>query len=256
MKDVLIGTLSGISAAIAMALLMPRPQPAALPVRELAWVDSRYDELGRDFLPATRPDPVRRKLETTVAQVDVKEMPVDKLVAYLAELTGANFYVDWRALESAGIDSHSTVTLNLQGVPVSVVLNAALRDLGGGNIALGYHVQQGVVEISTMDSLARDTSTRIYDVRDLLEQEVARSRKEADDPEMTESEATDGLSRMLQEAVDPTTWRDAGGSIGGFRAFAGRLIITQTPENHEQVLGLLSALRRMDARPATQGTTK
>src|SRR5438874_11205480 len=160
MRDVLIGTLSGIAAVIAMALLTPRPQPVVLPVRELAWVDTRYDELGRDFLPATQPDPVRSKLDTTIAQIDVKEMPIDKLVAYLAELTGANFYVDWRALASGGINAQATVTLKLQGVPASVVLHAALKDLGGGNIALGYHIQQGVVEIATMDSLAGDTSTR------------------------------------------------------------------------------------------------
>jgi hypothetical protein len=256
MKDVLIGTLSGISAAIAMALLTPRPQPVAPPVRELAWVDTRYDELSRDFLPTTRPDPVRLKLEQTTAQVNVKQMPFAKLVTYLADLTGANFYVDWRALEAAGIDSRSTITLNLQAVPASAVLKAALKDLGGESVELGYHIQQGVVEISTMDSLASDTSTRIYDVRDLLEQEIARSRKGPNDPEVTENEATDGLSRLLQEAVDPTTWRDAGGTIGGFHAFAGRLVITQTPENHEQVLGILSALRKADARPATQGTSK
>jgi hypothetical protein len=256
MRDVLIGTLSGMSAVIAMALLAPRPQPVTLPVRELALVDTRYDELGRDYLPVTRPDPVRLKLEQTTANIDVKEMPFDKLVAYLSELTGANFYVDWRGLESSGIDSHATVTLNLQNVPASVVLKAALAGVGGGNIQLGYHIQEGVVEISTVDSLSRDTSTRIYDVRDLLEQEMARSRKRPADPEMTETEATDALARLLQEAVDPTSWRDAGGSIGGFRAFAGRLIIAQTPENHEQVLGLLSALRRMGAWPTTQGAMK
>src|SRR5439155_17152264 len=119
--------------------------------------------------------------------------PFDKLVAYLSELTGANMYVDWRGLEAASIDSHSTVTLNLQNVPASVVLKAALSQLGGSNVALGYHLQQGVVEISTIDSLSRDTSTRIYDVRDLLEQEVAQSRKRPDNPEMSEIEATDAL---------------------------------------------------------------
>ena len=57
-------------------------------------------------------------------------MRFDKVVTYLSELTGANFFVDWRALEASGIDSHVTVTLDLQGVPVSTVLRQALKELG------------------------------------------------------------------------------------------------------------------------------
>jgi hypothetical protein len=256
MRDVLIGTLSGVSAVIAMALLTPRPQPVTLSVRELSSSDTRYDELGLEFLPTTRRDPVRVKLEQMTAQVNVKEMQFDKLVSYLSELTGANFYIDWRSLDAAGIDSRATVTLNLQGVPASVVLKVALAELGGDNVQLGYHIRQGVVEISTMDDLSRDTVTFIYDVRDLLEQEVARSRKRPSEPEINEADAAEMLARLIQDTIDPTGWRDAGGTTGGFRAFAGRLIITQTPENHEQVLGLLSALRRMGARPTTQGASK
>jgi hypothetical protein len=263
MRDVLIGTVSGISAVIAMTLLMPRPQPASLPVREIRAVDARYDDLAGSYLPATQPDPVRQKLAQTIARVNVKEMRFDKVVTYLSEITGANFYVDWRALEAAGIDSHATVTLDLQGVPVTVVLKTALTDLGGGNsgnIMLAYRIDDGVVKISTADELAKETCTRIYDVRDLIEEAVLHGRviPNAKVGETTEQEATDALARLLEEAVDPVSWRDNGGMSGGLRAFAGRLIVTQIPENQEQVLGLLTALRRADAHPAaaTQGATK
>ena len=45
MKDVLIGTLSGISAVIAILLLTPRPQLVSVPVRELPLLDTRYGAL-------------------------------------------------------------------------------------------------------------------------------------------------------------------------------------------------------------------
>ena len=259
MRDVLIGTVSGISAVIAMALLMPRPQTAPLPVREIRAVDVRYDDLAGNFLPATQPDPVRQKLTQTIARVNVKEMRFDKVVTYFSEITGANFFVDWRALEATGIDSQATVTLDLQGVPVSVVLRTALKQLGGGNIMLAWQIDEGIVKISTADELAKETSTRIYDVRDLIEEAVMRSRRphSGRDNETTEQEATDGIARLIEEAVDPVSWRDAGGTSGGLRAFAGRLIVTQTPDNHEQILGLLTALRRADVHPATaQGAVK
>jgi hypothetical protein len=145
------------------------------------------------------------------------------------------------------------------------VLKSALKDVGGGNrnsgqIMLAYRIDEGIVKISTADDLAKETCTRIYDVRDLIEEAVLHGRgiSNAKEGETTEQEATDALARLIEEAVDPVSWRDAGGMSGGLRALAGRFIVTQTPENQEQVLGLLTAMRRADAHPAaaTQGATK
>lgn len=269
MKDMIIGTISGISAVIAVSLLTPRPHPTPPPVRELAPADVRYgSELGQEYLPTTQPDPARVKLDHTIARVSVKELRFEKLITYLSDLTGLSFNVDWRHLESAGINADATVTLDLQGVPASVVLKAALADLGGGTIALGYRAANGVVKISTVDELSRETPTRIYNVRDIIEQAIAQgaldrppaarsqARQQADDSALTEQEATDALARLIEESIDPVSWRDNGGTSGGIRAFAGRLIVTQTPENHEMILGLLAAFRRSESPPTTQGTAR
>jgi hypothetical protein len=245
-RDVLIGTLTGISAVLATALLAPRPQPP-LPVRELAGTPAQVidEELGRPMLPSTRPDATKVRLARSLERVEVRGMRLDKFLSYLADAAGVNVFVEWRALESAGIDAGVPVTLDLRNVPASAALERALAEVGGGNVRLAYEIDEGVVRVSTADELAKHTWVRVYDVRDLLESEVLHRRSLAVTGQATsgEPDAVDNLCRLLQEFIDPTSWRDAGGSAGAVRPFGGRLIVTQTLENHEQVAELLAALR-------------
>jgi general secretion pathway protein D len=57
----------------------------------------------------------------------------------------------------------------------------------------------------------------------------------------------DALVKLIQETVDPTSWRDAGGSVGAVRALNGQLIVTQTPENQRALVNLLEQLRETRA---------
>jgi hypothetical protein len=246
-RDVLIGTLTGISAVLAMAWFTPRPQ-APPHVRELAgWgpAEMMHEDLGRGMMPATRPDEARAKLGRRLERVDVEGMRLDKFLAYVGEVTGVNLFVNWRALEAAGVNVDTPLTMDLRDVPASVALEHALRS-AGDPVRLAYQIDEGIVEVSTEDELGKHSVTRIYDVRDLIEGEVVRHRNlaAAGQAAYGEVEASDALCRLLQEFIDPTTWRDAGGAAGAIRPFGGRLIVTQTPANHEQLVEVLAALRR------------
>ena len=35
----------------------------------------------------------------------------------------------------------------------------------------------------------------------------------------------DALVKLIQETVDPTSWREAGGTVGGVRAINGQLVV-------------------------------
>lgn len=54
---------------------------------------------------------------------------------------------------------------------------------------------------------------------------------------------------MIEETCDPVSWRDAGGSSGGIRFFNGRLIVTQTWENHRFIAQFLAQLRGTKEEP-------
>jgi hypothetical protein len=78
----------------------------------------------------------------------------------------------------------------------------------------------------------RAVELRIYDVRDIA----------------LTHEAADELRQLVIDVVDPDSWREVGGTVGLASEWAGRMIIAQTPENHEQILGLLRMMREAMAK--------
>jgi hypothetical protein len=249
MKDVVIGSVAGVSAVLLMWImrpaLAPAPGPAAAPpIKEVpVWEQTMAEELATPYLPPTtrRVDPVRQRLDRPIPRLNVTRMPLDKVLDRVADASGVNLHVHWRALEAAGIPSDLPVTLNLQELAASQVLTRVLKEVGGGNIALKYRIEEGVVEVSTADDVSRHEVTRIYDVRDIIEDVLARDRR-LHGPARTQTE--DGvvglLMEVLKESVEPSVFD--GPPIA--RYFGGRLVVTRPPEMQDQVLGVLTALRQ------------
>ena len=52
-------------------------------------------------------------------------------------------------------------------------------------------------------------------------------------------DAIEVLTKLIIETVAQDTWRENGGAVGMLREIDGMLVITQTPENHKQIAGLL-----------------
>ncbi len=69
--------------------------------------------------------------------------------------------------------------------------------------------------------------------------------QEADRPER--EELVEQIRTIIEDTVDPDGWRNAGGSTGSMQELNGNLIITNTPQNHAQIEGLLSELREIRA---------
>ncbi len=64
-------------------------------------------------------------------------------------------------------------------------------------------------------------------------------------PTYTRQENIDMLTHLIEECVDPNSWRDNGGQIGAIKELGGLLLITQLPESQKQVESLLKNLRAM-----------
>jgi hypothetical protein len=101
---------------------------------------------------------VRDKLEEVVSMSFANETPLEDVLKYIkAATTGPNdvgiqIYVDPVALADAGKTMTSTVTLDVEGIPLKTTLRLLLKQLG-----LDYTVQDGVLKIgkpSTVSSAA------------------------------------------------------------------------------------------------------
>lgn len=60
-------------------------------------------------------------------------------------------------------------------------------------------------------------------------------------------ELVDSITKLIEDTVSTDTWKDNGGSVGALRELQGQLIVTQTPENHRQLVNLLEQLRETRA---------
>jgi type II secretory pathway component GspD/PulD (secretin) len=215
-------------------------------------------------------------LDKRVPELRFDSNAFSDVIDYLRDVTATNIYVNWRALEAAGIDKTTAVSIRLRDVKFSKALRTILDDVGGSNVKLGYTIDDGVITISTADDLAKNTNTRVYDIRDLiidvpdftnappfdLSQVTQTSSGGGGGQSLfsgnsggtnggtagpTRTDLVESIIKLIQDTVASDTWKDNGGAIGSIRELQGQLIVTQTPENQRALVGLLEKLREQRA---------
>jgi len=79
-----------------------------------------------------------------------------------------------------------------------------------------------------------------------FDEDGGRGAAHAEDkgPPKTRDELVCNAMKLIREAVDPTSWRAAGGEVGSIREFNERLVITQTPANHAKIEALFAQVAR------------
>jgi type II secretory pathway component GspD/PulD (secretin)/tetratricopeptide (TPR) repeat protein len=250
-------------------LRYPRDWPDIAEIREESVRDERNISAEDEALIA--------QLEKRLPEIRFEAVGFADVIDFLRDVSGSNIFVNWRALESAGIDKNAPVTARLRDVKFRKALDVILADVSGGDVPLGFTTGEGVITISTQEDLAKNVVTRVYDIRDLivnipdfsdapdfnLEDASGTgtgtgggggglfggSDDDDDDEEdqLSREELVEQIIQLITETVAPDSWRDAGGSIGAIRELSGQLIVTQTPENHAELQGLLEQLRETRA---------
>ena len=231
------------------------------------WPDishSRDRTVSEEKLNDPKNAAVRAKLDLVLPEINFDAVPFSDAVDHLRDISGANLFINWRALKNAGVDKTAPVTVRIHNIRFAKALAVVLDSLSGGTVPLGYTVDDGVITVSTGEDLDRNTITRVYDVRDLIvpipnyddapaiglhfdaprpapEAGAALAKEAAG--ERTRQELIDEVVRLITETVSPHSWRDAGGSVGSIRELQGQFIVTQTPQNHVDVMKLLDMLR-------------
>lgn len=148
----------------------------------------------------------------------------------------ADIFVNWRAIEAAGLRKNEPVSIDVSGLSFADTLLALVSKMSGPKIKLECGMDEGVVVISTHSDFAKNVQTRIYDVRDILEfrgqPSTARSTEDGSE-----------LLTSITQTIDPESWRINGGETGRMWMLSGQLIVTQTPVNQRDVVWFLNRLR-------------
>ena len=174
-------------------------------------------------------------------EIKLDSIPLSDTIDFLRDITSTNIFVNWRALEAAGIDRNSPVTLKLKNVAFRDVLSLIARDQGNG---MNFKMENGVIviDVPVQPARARKLTTKTYDVMQLL-------GNVNDD---TLPAKMKNLEEVVRTTVQPMSWQD---QSTGISAFQSQLIVTAADEVHAGVEQLLKMLERGDGattKPSTQ----
>jgi tetratricopeptide (TPR) repeat protein len=111
---------------------------------------------------------ILEKLDEPISMSFANETPLDDVLKYIKQATttptfsGIPIYVDPLGLQEAERSLNSTVTMDLEGVPLKTTLKLMLKQIG-----LAYTVKGGFLMITSEDSEDQQTEIRVYPVADL-----------------------------------------------------------------------------------------
>jgi general secretion pathway protein D len=232
---------------------------------------------------------LQAKLDTHIADLKYNANSLTDVIENLRDQMGANIYVDWAALERASIARDAPVTARARDIKFSKALELIFKSVEGDDDEhkLGYTLDEGVITISTKKELNKNTSTRRYDINDLLF--VAPDYTNAPDLSLqnatqgsggggggggggqtnnqsifnnaqgnqqnqtaaggTREQRIDEIKSYIVQNVDFPSWKDNGGDTGSISSSPLRaiLLITQTPENQHKIVSVLDSLRASQA---------
>ncbi len=160
------------------------------------------------------------------------ETPLEEVVNLLQEEYGIPIQLDETSLEEVGLAPSEKVTISLNNISLRSALRLMLQKL-----QLTYIIQDEVLLITTPEEAESALLTCVYNVRGFMDDTSAKSM--------------DALIDTIVSCVSTETWAENGGGEAEIRVPGpGLLVISQTQAVHEEINGLLSAIREMrDARP-------
>lgn len=179
----------------------------------------------------------------------------------LSDLTGANFFVDWKTLEAASISRQTPITATLHDVAMRKVLSLILTQAAGGD-TLTFYLEDNVIQITTRDEADKKLVTVVYDVRDLISLDdnfdptlpsvslsggggggggggssSAVSGAAGTTSSGTAADRATKLIKLIESSVRPEIWRDNGTTgTANIDYFDGKLIIT-APRSVQEAIG-------------------
>jgi tetratricopeptide (TPR) repeat protein len=139
--------------------------PEDWPRLSLGRTDNRYTSGYREPVVNRQTE---QQLASTSVPVDFSDVTFENAVSYLEQVTGSEFYVDWKALDLIGIDRDDEITLQLNQVDGISALDRILEQFGDDLDRPKWTIQEGIVTVSSDEALRRDTMLVVYDIRDLL----------------------------------------------------------------------------------------
>lgn len=174
--------------------------------------------LNRGRRPVTTPPAwmgaVEKALSTPVSDVDFQDATLGDIAKWAGRVGGIPIVFESPELQ------YEEISLTLSNVTL-----AAALDWVASSVGCGVHVVGGAIRFGETGAHV----TEFFAIAD-----IARTRDGEDDPDM--------ILDMLRNLVDPDSW-DMDPWLT-MRVWQGMLVVTQSPENIEEIRSFLESMRR------------
>lgn len=173
---------------------------------------------------------ILKKLQQRTS-VDYENEDLSKLLEFIANNAGINIVVDELALREVGITSNEKISVRLEDVSFSNLLDVTLRSFNLTTI-----IEDEVLKITSIQRAQGELIAVVYAVKDLI----------SEDEEVTLE--LQRLRVMLKTVIAPESWDEVGGS-GAMVPHPGTksLVVRQVRSIHEEMSWLLQQIRNVRA---------
>jgi type II secretory pathway component GspD/PulD (secretin) len=130
---------------------------------------------GSAFFPANSPSRAaeiapaksRSSLGSVVAELNFDGAPLSKVIDFLRNISGTNLVVDWKTLETAGVQKDTPISLQIRDVTLRKMLQLVLNQ-ASPNAPLSFAVDGNIIQVTTQEALDKQLVTKVYIVDDLV----------------------------------------------------------------------------------------
>lgn len=194
-------------------------------------------------------------------RVRFEQLPARDALVWFQVRTELPLVIHWPSLEAMGIDRQTPLTVDLEMVPASRLLDLILDQMGSipaqtvPEAALVYDVTPWYVHVMTKADANRRPVLRVYDVRAMIagvpsfnapprmdlggiltdEQGFTAEMEEEEQPP-TREQRGQALAQIIRDTIEPTIWQAYGGPYGSIRYHDGRLIVNAPLYVHRQIV--------------------
>ncbi len=195
-------------------------------------------------------------MQLRVPNVELANVPLDDVFEFMRDVAGLNLYVNWPALEAAGIDRSAPVALKLRNIKMGKVMDLALSQASAGGPDLTWYISDNIVYVTTKELADRDMVTMIYPIQDLLVNVpdfdapqftpssggpgggggniIGSSNDTQNNQNETMEERGQKIVDLVMQLVEPNVWVENGG-FARIRYFNGTLIVTAPRSVQKQI---------------------
>jgi hypothetical protein len=241
---------------------IPASPPTTAPAAVTGAAEAKPSETGKDA-----PRSILQKLADVIQTVKIENAPARQAFNWWSNVSGIPLVINWETMAKDGIDPDKTIILELGNAGVGDVLALLMKQTQTEQQTLLFERTRWYVQVVTKAEANRHPVALVYDVSDLIQDVpdflpagnfdlnatlgnnnrnnangsapinngLFGPAKPVDAPIKTSAQKGEELAKVVRDTIEPTLWKENGGTVCSIQYFQGKLIVSAPMYVHAQI---------------------